>query len=131
MKSESGNKNIFSSSHHFTRDELIRYHHHAMSDDELHSMQMHLVDCELCSDALNGVAELANASLLIDAGNDLRRRARRKNLLKKNIFSHNELIAILAVVFLILFLLLMSIFFFAEKGTKKIPVGVNNTEQNK
>jgi len=131
MKSENGNKNIFTSSHHFTRDELIRYHHHMMSDHELHLMEKHLVDCELCSDALKGVAELANASLLIDVGKDLHRRARRKNLWKKNIFSHNEFIAILAVVFLILFLLLMSIFFFADKSVKNAPSGEHRTGQNK
>ena len=83
-----------------------------MSDKEQHEMEKHLVNCQLCTEALKGVAGMENASLLLDVTRELHLRARRKKLWKKNIFSQNEFIAIIAVVFLILFLLLMSIFFF-------------------
>jgi len=100
-----GKKNIFSGSHHFTSDELVRYVHHVLNEQEQHEMEKHLVDCELCSEALKGIAEMENASLLYEVNKDLQFRARRKRLLKKKIFSQNELISIFAVVFLIVFLL--------------------------
>ena len=125
------NKNIFSDSHHFTRDELLRFHHHLVSGKELHDMEKHLVDCSLCSEALKGVAEMENASLLYEVSKDLHFRARRKKMWKKNIFSQNELVAIIAVVFLILFLLLMSIFFFEKRLVKTPPADGNKLEQKK
>ncbi len=119
MTSDKGHKTIFSASQHFTRDELVRYVHHVLTEKEQHEMEKHLVDCSLCSDALKGVAEMENASLLFQVTRDLHVRARKKRLLKKTIFSQNELIAIFAVVFLIVFLLLMTVFFFARKDLKK------------
>jgi len=121
MASDNSGKNIFSASHHFTRDELIRYAHHTLSDREQHEMEKHLVDCLLCSDALKGIAEMENASLLFNVSKELRHRAQRKKLWKKNIFSQNELISIFAVVFLIIFLVLITIFFFSrnEKRVKE------------
>lgn len=127
----SSNKNIFSGSHHFTRDELIRFHYHLVSGKELHEMEKHLVDCTLCSEALKGIAEMENASLLCEVSKDMHFRARRKKLWKKNIFSQTELIALIAVIFLILFLLLMSIFFFEKRVVKTPPANQNKTEQKK
>lgn len=130
MKTESSHQNIFSSSHHFTNEELIRFHHHMMTDAELHDMEKHLVDCELCSEALKGIAEMENATVLVDITKDLHLKARRRNLWKKNIFSQYELVSILAVVFLILFLLLMSIFFFGKKELKR-PLKEKNKQELK
>ena len=130
MNRDNNHKNIFSASHHFTRDELVRYHHHLMGDKEQHDMEKHLVNCQLCSEALTGIAGMENASMLMDVTRELHLRARRKKLWKKNIFSQSELIAILAVVFLILFLLLMSIFFFGNKGSNK-PLDEKNKMENK
>ncbi len=131
MESDKSNKNIFSSSNHFTRDELVRYCHHLLSEQQQHEMEKHLVDCELCSAALKGVEEMENAARLFDVSKDLHRRVRRKNLWKKNLFSQNELIAIFAVIFLILFLVLITIFFFQKKDANPIPTDKNKMEQKK
>lgn len=111
---ESGKKNIFSNSHHLTRDELVHYSAHRLSERDRHEMEKHLVDCELCSEALKGISEMKNASSLYEVSKELHLRARRKHLLKKKIFSQNELITIFAVVFLILFIILISVFFFTK-----------------
>lgn len=108
------NKNIFTNTHHFTHDELIRFHHHLVTGRELHAMEKHLIDCKLCSEALTGLGEMENASLLYAVSNELHLKARRKKLWKTTIFSQIDLISIIAVAFLILFLLLMSIFFFSN-----------------
>ena len=129
MQSGSSRKNIFSSAHHFTSDELVRYHHHLLSPKEQHEMEKHLVDCELCSEALKGVAEMENASLLYEVNKDLHFRARRKKLLQRRVFSQHELISIFAVVFLILFLLMMTFLFFIRKDFKPAVPGENKIEQ--
>ncbi len=128
MASDNSGKNIFSASHHFTRDELVRYAHHRLSEKEQHEMEKHLVDCSLCTDALKGIAEMENAMLLFNVSKELHHRAKRKKLWKKSLFSQNELIAILAVVFLIIFLLLVSFFFFLKKDQDKLPEKKANTE---
>ncbi len=56
------NKNIFHSSNCLSQDELIRYHQNKMSDAEKHLIEQHLTDCELCSEALEGVALLADVT---------------------------------------------------------------------
>jgi hypothetical protein len=124
----SGKKNIFSSSAHFTRDELVHYSAHRLNESEQHEMEKHLVDCELCSEALKGISEMKNASGLYEVSKELHLRARRKHLLKKKIFSQNELITIFAVVFLILFLILISIFFFTKQSRNKISLQENKKE---
>lgn len=129
MNRDKKHRTIFSGTHHFTSDELIRYCHHLLNEQEQHEMEKHLVDCELCSEALKGVAELENASLMYEVNNDLRLRARRKHILKKTIFSQNEMISIFAVVFLILFLLLMTVFFFTKKDLKKVSPDENKIER--
>jgi hypothetical protein len=121
-----GNKNMFSSSQHLSREDLIRYNRNALNEKELHEMEKHLVDCELCSEALEGISEMKNSSSLYEVSKELHLRARKKHLLKKKIFSQNELIAIFAVAFLILFIILVSIFFFRKQDQKKIP-----SEENK
>ncbi|MCX6290947.1 MAG: hypothetical protein NT126_04210 [Bacteroidetes bacterium] len=122
---------IFSGSHHFTHDELIRYVHHMMNEKQQHEMEKHLVDCTLCSEALKGVAEMENASLLYEVSRELHHRARKKHLLKRRIFSQNELLAIFSVVFLVLFLLLMSVFFFQKKNPGKPQEEKNKMERKK
>jgi len=122
---------VFSRSRHLTHDELIRYCHHVMSGSEQHELEKHIVDCELCSEALKGVSEMENAALLYQISHDLHRRADRKGLLRRSIFSQQELIAIIAVVFLILFLLLMVFFFFTGKKATGPVQEKNKTEQMK
>lgn len=127
-----GKNKRFSNAYHFTSDELIRFHHHLVIGRKLHDMEKHLIDCELCSDALKGVAQMENASLLYEVSKDLHRKARKKRLWKKNIFSQVNLIAVFSVVFIILFLLLMSIFFFSRlEPTKNFPANENKTQEKK
>ncbi len=121
MNGDKRDKDIFNSSHHLTREELVRYSTYRLNENEQHQMEKHLVDCEFCSEALKGISEMKNASSLYEISRELHLRARRKHLLKKGIFSQNELIAIFAVVFLILFLILMSIFFFPKQNTRTSP----------
>jgi len=125
------NKDIFRDSRHFTREELVRYSKHELNEAAQHEMEKHLVDCELCSEALKGISEMKNSSALYEVSKELHLRARKKHLLKKKIFSQHELVTIFAVVFLIFFLILISIFFFSRQNNKKSPAEENKIEQSK
>lgn len=43
---------------HLSQYQLIRYNEGKMSDTEMHQAEMHLLSCDLCSDALEGIAFL-------------------------------------------------------------------------
>lgn len=65
------NKNIFQSSTCLTQDELIRYHQNKMSESEKHLVEHHLTDCELCIEALEGIALLPDMSSLKKASEEI------------------------------------------------------------
>lgn len=43
---------------HLSQDQLIRYQEDRMDDAEMHRTERHLLECELCSDALEGISLL-------------------------------------------------------------------------
>lgn len=43
---------------HLSHDQLIRYQEDSMGDAEMHRAERHLLGCELCSDALDGISML-------------------------------------------------------------------------
>jgi hypothetical protein len=44
-------------------DVLLKYRDHQLTEVEKHAVEEHLVDCELCSDALDGLAKVHAATL--------------------------------------------------------------------
>lgn len=53
---------IFSVSDCLSADSLTRYHQKEMDPEEQLAVEKHLVDCELCSDALEGMAEVSDTA---------------------------------------------------------------------
>jgi hypothetical protein len=64
-------------------------------------VRQHLAECELCSDALNGVAEMDDAMGMYRIIHDLRRKMRKNFLPKKKILYRFELITLLMALFVI------------------------------
>ena len=60
MKSDSPEKQIFSDTPCLPEEVLMRYARGELSVSEQHEAEKHLVDCELCSDALEGFLLLKN-----------------------------------------------------------------------
>ena len=58
---------------HLSHDQLIRYQQDKMDDAEMHRVERHLLECELCSDALEGL-ELLEAKDAERALQDIRGR---------------------------------------------------------
>ncbi len=59
-------KSIFTQSDCIDRGLLLKYKDKALSDQEMFEVEKHLVDCDLCSEALEGLALMASTTALHD-----------------------------------------------------------------
>lgn len=98
-------------SRHLSGDELLRYHRHELLPEEERLIDEHLKTCELCSDALNGIAEMNNAMGIANIIHDLRHKMRLKFTPKKKILYKFELITILISFFIIGVILFIGYYF--------------------
>ena len=102
MKSDS---KIFQPSPHLSTEQLLNYLRHGMDARDIHEVERHLTDCELCSDALEGLRKLDKESSMLRISNELHKMARTRKVVPRKIFTQLDLISLFAVVFLILFLI--------------------------
>src|SRR6186997_1046434 len=109
MKKDS---NIFQSSPHLTTEQMLNYLRQNKSSAEAHDIERHLTDCELCSDALEGLKNLDKESSLLRISSELHKMARTRLVIRRKIFTQIDLITIFAVVFLILFLIAIAFLLF-------------------
>ena len=109
MKSDS---KIFFSSPHLNTGQLLNYLRHSMGAKETHEVERHLTDCELCSDALEGLKKLDKESSMLRISSELHKLARTRKVVPRKIFSQLDLISLFAVVFLILFLIAIAFLIF-------------------
>ncbi len=57
------NKFLFNETGCIRKDQLLAYRDHKLSGNEKHEVEEHLVDCMLCSDALEGLAFVSSSTL--------------------------------------------------------------------
>ncbi len=127
------NKNIFQSSTCLTQDELIRYHQNKMSESEKHLVEHHLTDCELCSEALEGIVLLPDMNSLENASEKINAKYLTKPI-EKNLFQNSKVwYAAASVIVLFVF---GSVFFnyVAKKNNQvsenaAIQKGLNNSDK--
>jgi hypothetical protein len=108
-------QNIFRKSSHLTTGQMLNYLAHSVSRREAHDMERHLADCELCSDALEGLKKLDADSNMLSITAELQKMARKRKMVRRRIFSQMDLISVFAVVFLILFLIVVAVVLFWKK----------------
>jgi TonB family protein len=68
-------KTSFNNGIHLNYEELVAYSQGNLSNSEMHRLETHLISCELCNDALDGIAKVDEATLLksltkVQAGTD-------------------------------------------------------------
>lgn len=76
MKKLPENEDIFSTSEHLTGEQLVHYHLGQMQKDERYAVEKHLVDCELCKDALSGMATMKGYAGIDKIRKDIRKLSR-------------------------------------------------------
>lgn len=99
------------SAKHLSNDDLLKFHRRSLSDEERRIIENHLKQCELCSDALNGIAKMNNAMHIYNITHELKKRMKKRLTPNQTIFSRFDLISIL-LVFCILGLILFLTFYF-------------------
>ena len=55
--------NSFNNDIHLTYEELVAYGQGNLSNKEMHRLELHLINCELCNEALEGIANIDEAVL--------------------------------------------------------------------
>jgi hypothetical protein len=105
---------IFSLSKHLTHEQIVAYKQHQLVGKELHEVEKHLVDCELCNDALSGFHNAPDFNMM-NAAEELRKMVKKRQLIRKPIFSQLDIITLMAIIFLIIFLIIIAIVLFIRK----------------
>ena len=103
----SSDSKIFHSSPHLSTEQLLNYLRHGLSGTEMHDVEKHLTDCDLCSDALEGLRKLDKESSMLRISDELHKMARSRKTTTRKIFTQLDLITLFAVVFLVLFLIVV------------------------
>ena len=109
-------KEIFvSSARHLSQEELLSYHHGRMQSADRHMVERHLLDCELCSEALQGVAKMDDTMRLASITHELYSRSLHKKLKRKKIFSLVQIISIVAIFVVLGLLIIFSLLLFRSR----------------
>ncbi len=111
----SSDKNIFTHSAHLTPEQMLNYLRHQLTKEETHNVERHLADCDLCSDALDGLRKLNADTSMLTITTELQKMARKRKVQKRKIFSQLDLISLFAVIFLVLFLIVVTVVMFWKK----------------
>jgi hypothetical protein len=106
------NSKIFHSSPHLTTEQMLNYLRHNMGNSGMHEVERHLTDCELCSDALEGLKRLDKETSMLRISSELHKMARSRKVVSRKIFSQLDLITLFAVIFLVLFLIAVAFLVF-------------------
>lgn len=86
-----------------TQGKLLDYLYNRLSDEEKYRVELHLVDCELCSEALEGLTGMENeriAVLLRQVKENLRLKFH-KRIRRRKAYFHTSLALIVFIVILI------------------------------
>ena len=67
---------IFSNTTCISKETMLRYINKQLSVKELHEVEKHMLDCELCTDALAGIKYAENSSMLFAIDNQIDQRVR-------------------------------------------------------
>ena len=104
--------NIFESTSHLSAERMLHFLRHKVSREEAHEIERHLTDCELCSDALEGLKKLDKESSMLRISHELHKLARKRKVVSGKIFTRPDFITLFAVVFILLFLIAIALLMF-------------------
>ena len=111
----SNKENIFLQTSHLSSGQMSDYLSHRLVGKELHEVEKHLVDCQLCNEALEGLKRVKSESRLLTITGELRKLARKRKLVKRKIFTQLDLITLFSLIFLIIFLIVVAVIIFIKK----------------
>jgi len=108
-------KSDIDSSSHLNSDEMLSYHRHRLTEEEKRLIENHLKECEFCTDAMKGIAEMNDAMSIYKITHELKLRIKRNLIPKKKIFSPFDILTILIAFFIIGLILFFALYFLIMK----------------
>jgi tetratricopeptide (TPR) repeat protein len=108
MQKLNNNKNIFDRRQCLSKEELVSYADGTLTQKEKHQIEKHLLDCELCTEALEGTLLLNSPSKLHAISNDMIKRINREKIIVKK---NNKRFSWLAVAAVICVFIISGIYF--------------------
>ena len=117
MDNQSRTKNIFSDSECLSQEAMFNYHHGKLTAKEKHFVERHILDCELCADALAGFTLIKNTFVIDEVKKEVASLTEAKVI---SIFSRRFMLAAASVALLICSSLL---FFYYSKDKEEVAVG--------
>ncbi len=100
---------------HLTREEIFDYHNQKLSPSEMHSIEMHLQECSLCDEAMNGFSKMDDSMKTFNVMRDLRKKGRLKFSKRKYNFSLLDFNTLLILLFIIGMLIFLTVVIFRLK----------------
>lgn len=96
---------------HLSREQMLNYLQGKLGKAERHEVEKHLVDCDFCNDALEGLKRMEEDSRILTIADELQKLARKRKVVRKKIFTQLDLITLFALLFLILFIFFAAMLF--------------------
>lgn len=78
------NKEIFTETGCLSREQILQYKDGLLRRSDMHRVERHLIDCDLCSEALEGLAMVANTAVLDDISNHFQKKNDKPGYSNKN-----------------------------------------------
>ncbi len=94
---------------HLTEQEIFDYQNQKLSPSEMHRIELHTLECNLCEEAMSGVSKMDNTLRTASIIRELRKKGRKRYFQRKKIFELigvNTLIVFLFILGILLFLAL-------------------------
>ncbi len=95
---------------HLTGEEIFDYQNQKLSSTEMHRIEMHMQECSLCEEAMNGVSKIDDTLRTINVMRELRKKGRSKFGKRKKIFELLDINSLLILLFIIGLLLFLAVF---------------------
>ncbi len=103
--------NILSDSNrHLSSDDLLKFHRGMLDAENKKAIENHFTGCELCKDALTGIAEMHDAMGIYHVTHELKKRMKKRATSRKKIFSRFDIISLIMIFFLLAILLIIAAF---------------------
>jgi len=96
---------------HLTTEEIFDYRNQKLTPAEMHRIEMHLQECSLCDEAMNGFSKMDDSMRTFLVMRDLRKKGRLKFTKRKYIFSLLDLNTLLLLLFIIGILIFLAVVF--------------------
>ncbi|HNW98123.1 MAG TPA: tetratricopeptide repeat protein [Bacteroidales bacterium] len=120
--------NIFSETDCLSSDVLLAYSENRLSQEEMHLVEKHLLDCQLCSDALEGISLIKNKSKFKPAVEDILKKIDSKSKPKVVYFNFRMRMAAAAIIIVLVGLTFVIRYFLVNQEKDKMVALRNENE---